>query len=76
MLRIWRVLCIGSILLTFIGAGYGLLNKGTVGAGIAVIPMLFTLVFLALFLESYHKASKEKSNKKDELKRMDVQDLE
>ena len=60
MMQIWRTLCAISILLTFVGAGYGLLNRGTVGAGIAVIPMLFTLIFLALFLDSYHKAQSVK----------------
>lgn len=37
------------VVLTFVGAGYVLYNKGTVNAGYAVIPMLFGLIFGMLY---------------------------
>ncbi len=37
------------ILLTFAGAGYVLIHRGTVNAGYAVIPMLFALGFLQTY---------------------------
>ena len=36
------------MILTFIGAGYVLLNKGQVNAGYAVIPSLFCAIFSQL----------------------------
>ena len=36
-------------ILTFIGAGYVLLNHGKVNAGYAVVPMCFSLAFLSLY---------------------------
>lgn len=43
---------IGSVLftiLTFFGAGYVLLNNGTVNAGCAVIPMVFALACIGSY---------------------------
>lgn len=43
MKRILFVLSIIFIILTFAGAAYVILNNGTVNAGYAVIPMLFSI---------------------------------
>ena len=39
--KIFRVLTLMFMIITFIGAGYVLFNKGQVNAGYAVIPSLF-----------------------------------
>ena len=44
MKKILLVLAIVFTILTFVGAGYVLMNKGTVSAGYAVIPMVIGLV--------------------------------
>ena len=47
MKKLLLVLGVLFVVLTFVGAGYVLINKGQVNAGYAVIPMLFALVFLS-----------------------------
>ena len=37
------------IILTFIGAGYVLLNGGKVNAGYACIPMIFALITISIY---------------------------
>lgn len=37
------------IILTFIGAGYVLYNRGQVNAGYAIIPLVFALAFIAFY---------------------------
>lgn len=37
------------IILTFIGAGYILLNNGKINAGYACIPMVFALIFISFY---------------------------
>ena len=37
------------IILTFIGAGYILLNNGKINAGYACIPMAFALIFVSFY---------------------------
>lgn len=46
--KIFRILTFIFMILTFIGAGYVLLNKGQVNAGYAVIPSLFCAIFSQL----------------------------
>lgn len=58
--NIFLILQIVLIVLTFIGAGYVLLNHGESNAGYAVVPMLFALIFGMLFRNS-QKAIKENS---------------
>ncbi len=43
------VLSIIFIILTFIGTGYVLYNKGQVNAGYAIIPLLFALSSIAFY---------------------------
>lgn len=43
------ILSIIFTILTFIGAGYVLINHGKVNAGYAVVPMCFSFAFLALY---------------------------
>ena len=44
--KVYRILTFVFMILTFIGAGYVLSNKGQVNAGYAVIPSLFLLFLL------------------------------
>jgi len=46
--KVFRILTFIFMILTFIGAGYVLLNKGQVNAGYAVIPSLFCAIFSQL----------------------------
>ena len=50
--NIFLVLQIAFIVLTFIGAGYVILNDGEPNAGYAVVPMLGALIFGMLFRNS------------------------
>ena len=43
------VLSVIFIILTFVGAGYVLYNRGRVNAGYAVIPFIFALVSVAFY---------------------------
>lgn len=56
--NIFLILQIVFIVLTFIGAGYVLLNHGEPNAGYAVVPMLFAMIFGMLFRNG-QKAIKE-----------------
>ena len=47
------------MIITFIGAGYVLFNKGQVNAGYAVIPSLFCAIFSQLAV--YEKFKKEEN---------------
>lgn len=58
--KIFRILTLIFTILTFVGAGYVLINKGEVNAGFAVIPSLFCAVFSQLSI-----AEKNKNNKKN-----------
>ena len=56
--KIFRILTFVFMIITFIGAGYVLFNKGRVNAGYAVIPSLFCAIFSQLAV--YEKFKKEK----------------
>ena len=60
--KIFRVLTLMFMIITFIGAGYVLFNKGQVNAGYAVIPSLFCAIFSQLAV--YEKFKKEKNKLK------------
>lgn len=47
--KIYKCISIFFVILTFIGRGYVLINKGNVNAGYAVIPMLGALIFNLLY---------------------------
>lgn len=49
------ILSIIFTILTFIGAGYVLINHGKVNAGYAVVPMCFSFVFLSLYVGQKRK---------------------
>ncbi len=57
--KIFRILTFIFMILTFIGAGYVLSNKGQVNAGYAIIPSLFCAIFSQLAV--YEKFKKEKN---------------
>ncbi len=46
-------------ILTFVGAGYVLFNKGQVSPGYSVVPMLWAV----LFITAYNKVKKGSGNK-------------
>lgn len=56
--KIFRALTFIFMIITFIGAGYVLINKGQINAGYAVIPSLFCAFFSQLAV--YEKFKKEK----------------
>jgi len=43
------ILSVIFIILTFVGAGYVLLNDGKVNAGYACVPMVFALIFVSFY---------------------------
>lgn len=49
MKKVVLILSIMFIILTFIGVGYVLLNKGQVNAGYSVVPMVLALSCLTLY---------------------------
>ena len=58
---IYRIMTIIFVILTFIGAGYVLINKGEVNVGYAVIPGLWGVIFSNL-------ANSEKTKNSDDKK--------
>ena len=52
------IMSIIFMILTFVGAGYVLLNHGLVNAGYAVIPMCFCFVFVGVFSDQKKKQQK------------------
>ena len=56
--KIFRALTFIFMIITFIGAGCVLINKGQINAGYAVIPSLFCAIFSQLAV--YEKFKKEK----------------
>ena len=59
--KIFKVLTLVFMIITFIGAGYVLINKGQVNAGYAVVPSLFCAIFSQLAVYEKFK-KKENSN--------------
>lgn len=57
MKKLLLILSIIFVILTFVGAIYVLINKGTVNAGYAVVPMV-----MALVCSSSYKTFKNKEN--------------
>ena len=51
--------CLIFMILTFVGAGYVLLNHGRVNAGYAVIPRCFCFVFVGVYSGQKKKEKKE-----------------
>lgn len=49
MKKVTLVLSIIFLILTFVGVGYVLCNRGKVNAGYAVVPMVFTLVCITFY---------------------------
>ena len=56
--KIFRILSFVFCILTFIGAGYVLINKGEANAGYAVIPSLFSVIFFQLSITEKNKNKK------------------
>ena len=60
--KIFSTLTLIFVILTFIGAGYVLINKGEVNAGYAVIPSLFSAIFSQLSITEKSKNNDNKNN--------------
>ncbi len=58
--KIFRILTFIFMIITFIGAGYILINNGQVNAGFSVIPSLLCAIFSQLAV--YEKLKKINSN--------------
>lgn len=56
--KVFRILTFIFMIITFVGAGYVLYNKGQVNAGYAVVPSLFCAIFSQLAV--YEKFKKKK----------------
>ena len=56
--KLFRILSLIFMIITFIGAGYVLYNKGQVSAGYAVIPSLFCAIFSQLAVYEKFKNNK------------------
>ena len=56
--KIFRILTFIFMIITFVGAGYVLYNKGQINAGYAVVPSLFCAIFSQLAV--YEKFKKKK----------------
>ena len=61
--KIFRILTLTFTILTFIGAGYVLINKGEVNAGYAVVPSLFSVTFSQLSITERNKNKNNYNNK-------------
>lgn len=57
--KIFGILTFAFVILTFVGAGYVLINKGQANAGYAVIPMLIGLFFMNLTRMEQNKNSRD-----------------
>ena len=57
--KIYFILFLLFIILTFIGAIYVINNKGEVNAGYACVPMLFGIAFGALFNKVRNEINKK-----------------
>ena len=64
--KILLVITIIFSVLTFLGAGYVLINHGTVSAGYAVVPMVFGIVFGQWYRKLYCLKNDSKKNDKKE----------
>ena len=53
--KVYLTLFIVFVVLTFAGAGYVFLNRGTANAGYACVPMLFALLFAGAYRSSKKK---------------------
>ncbi len=60
--KIFRILTLIFVILTFIGAGYVLINKGEVNAGYAVVPSVFSATFSQLSITEKNKNKNNNNN--------------
>jgi len=61
-MKIYNILMIIFLILTFIGAGYVFYREGNANAGYAAVPSLFCIIFSSLYRNS-KKAIIENKNK-------------
>ena len=59
-LKIYLILYIIFLVLTFVSAGYVIYNKGQVSAGLSIVSMLFGLIFMGLYRETKKRIENNK----------------
>ena len=59
-MRIYLILYIVFLIITFISAGYVIYNKGQVSAGLSIVSMLFGLIFIGLYRETKKRIENNK----------------
>ena len=59
-MRIYLILYIIFLIITFISAGYVIYNKGQVSAGLSIVSMLFGLIFIGLYTNTKKKMGDKK----------------
>ena len=59
-MRIYLILYIVFLIITFISAGYVIYNKGQVSAGLSIVSMLFGLIFIGLYTNTKKKMGDKK----------------
>lgn len=57
-MKIYLILYIIFLILTFVSAGYVIYHKGEASPGLAIVSMLFGLIFIGLYRESKKKIKK------------------
>lgn len=56
--KVYKIITAIFLVLTFVGVGYVLINKGEQNAGFAVIPSLFCITFSQLTIAESRKNKK------------------
>lgn len=59
-MKIYLILYIIFLVLTFVSAGYVIYNKGQVSAGFSIVSMLFGLIFMGLYRETKKRIENNK----------------
>lgn len=59
-MKIYLILYIIFLVLTFVSAGYVIYNKGETNPGLAIVSMLFGLIFAGLYRDAKKKLKDNK----------------
>lgn len=59
-MKIYLILYIIFLVLTFVSAGYVIYNKGETNPGLAIVSMLFGLIFVGLYRDAKKKLKDNK----------------
>jgi len=59
-MKIYLILYIIFLIITFISAGYVIYNKGETNTGLAIVSMVFGIIFVGLYNETKKRIMKQK----------------